>query len=636
MLQNIRDRATGPIAWLVLGLLIVGFSLWGIESYFTTPPNPKLAEVGDVEITRAELQRAYELRYQRLQALLGENFSHDMVDPNVFRRNVLDELIQAALLEQYADSQRYGVSDAQVLQYLKTIPAFQVDGSFSPEAYRAALAHEGIKAAAFEDNLRSDLEVEQLRAGLLESGIVTPRDLETHWRLDQQKREATVLSFDAARYLAAIVPDEAAITARYERDKAAFLTEERVQLEYVELDRNAMPPAAAPEEELLRALYEAEKQARFARPERRQARHILIQAGGKADEAGAQARANELRAQLDKGADFAALARQHSDDPGSKANGGLLDPVTRGALDPAFEDVLFGLKRGETGGPVRTQFGWHLIRLEKIEAEQVRPFSDPAVRAEILAQYREREVDERFRQMAEQLDELAFEHADSLQPVARKLGLSVQSSGWLTRGGGPGIGAIREVPETAFSDAVLKDKVNSAPVKAGADRLIVLRVSAHEPARQRPLAEVRDEIVNALKQEGAQNRAQAEGQDALASLRRGDALAAVAAAAGVAPGHAGFVGRQDDTLAPAVRAELFRMPRPEPGKPSYAGVELPSGGYAVLVLTAVQDGNAAAMSTEDRQAQIQALGGRLAGGEFAAIKREIENDIEVHINESAL
>lgn len=636
MLQNIRDRSTGPIVWFIIGLLIVGFSLWGIESYFTTPPNPKLAEVGEVEITRAELQRAYDQRYQRLQSLLGENFRHDLIDSKAFRRDVLDELVQGALLEQYVEDQHYGVSDAQILSYLKNVPAFQVDGSFSAEAYRAALTREGMKASYFEQQVRSSLEVEQMRAGLLESSIVTSRDVENHWRLMQQKREAMLLSFDANRYLAAATPDDAAIAARYERDKAGFVTPERIRLEYVEIDRNTLTAAIAPEEELLRALYEAEKQTRFSRPEQRQARHILLQAPAGADDGKLRARADDLYAQLQKGADFAALARQHSDDPGSKANGGLLDMATRGVLDPAFEEALFALKSGETSQPVRSSFGWHVIRVEKIQPEQSKPFSDPAVRAEILGLYREREADERFRQMAEKLDELSFEHPDSLQPIASKLGLTIQTSDWISREGGAGIGTVREVVDTAFSDAMLKDKVNSAPIKAGADRLLVLRVAAHEASRQKPLVEVREPLVQTLRLEMARARAEADGQKALAELRKGSAPAAVAATTGARMTPATFFARQDTTLPPAVQAELFRMPRPSAGKPTHAGLSLPDGGFALLVLMAVQDGNPAAMNAEDRQTQVQALSGQMAGNEFGAFKRDLEQEIKVKINETQL
>jgi peptidyl-prolyl cis-trans isomerase D len=343
-----------------------------------------------------------------------------------------------------------------------------------------------------------------------------------------------------------------------------------------------------------------------------------------------------LREQLDKGADFAALAREFSEDTDSKPRGGLLDPVTRGVLDPAFEEALFSLKQGETSKPVRSNFGWHLIHVERIEAEQVKPFMDPEVRAQIMAQYREREADERFRQMAEQLDELSFEHADSLQPLSEALGLTIQISEWLTRTGGTGIGAIPEVVETAFSGAVLKDKVNSAPVKAGTNRLIVLRVAKHEPARQRPLAEVRADIVQTLKQEAAREKAQAAGQKALAEMREGGNVEDVVAVAGVTVNRPGHVGRHDGTLAPSVQAELFRMPRPTGDKPALAGITLPDGSYTVLVLTAVEDGNVAAMSAQDRAELVQALSGRLAGSEFAAFKRDLEKDVKVKINESEL
>lgn len=636
MLQNIRDRATGPVAWFILGLLILLFSLWGIESYFTTAPNPKLAEVGDVEITRADLQQAYDQRYQRLQALLGENFNHDMIDPKAFRRSVLDDLVQNSLLEQYVDDQRYRVSDVQVLAYVKTLPAFQVEGGFSAEAYQAALARQGMTASYYENQVRAALQVEQLRAGLIESAVVTARDIETHWRLDQQQRETAVLKFDAQRYLAEINPGEAEIAARYAQDKNQFLTPERVRLEFVELDRNTLPPAGAPERALLQALYEAEKQTRFSRPEERQARHILIEVNAKTSDAKAQEQARNLRDQLAKGGDFAALARQHSDDPVSKSRGGQLDPATRGVMDPVFEDALFKLKTDEISQPVRSAFGWHLIRLDSISAEKVKPLSDPTVREEVLTLYREREADERFRQMAEKLDELSFEHAASLQPVAQALGLKVQSSEWLTREGGAGIGAIKEVVDTAFSDAMLKDKVNSAPVKAGATRLLVIRVAAHEASRQRPLNEVRADIIAVLKQEAARSKAQRQGQQALAELRKGAKPEAVAIALNGSFERPGFIGRKSDALTAPIVAELFRMPRPKPEQASYAGVSLGDGGYAVLVLTAVQDGNVATLSAQDREAQVQALAGRLTGAEFAAFKRALEKDIDVIVNEDQL
>lgn len=636
MLQNIRDRATGPVAWFILGLLILLFSLWGIESYFTTAPNPKLAEVGDVEITRADLQQAYDQRYQRLQTLLGENFNHDMIDPKAFRRSVLDDLVQNSLLEQYVDDERYRVGDAQVLAYIKTLPAFQVDGSFSPEAYQAALARQGMNASYYEDQVRAALQVEQLRAGLLESAVVTARDIETHWRLDQQQREVAVLKFDAQKYGAEINPAETEIAARYTEEKNRFVTPERVRLEYVELDRTTLPPAAVPEQALLQALYEAEKQTRFSKPEERQARHILIEVNAQSSDAKAQEEARTLRDQLAKGGDFAALASQHSDDPGSKARGGQLEPATRGVLDPAFEDALFKLKTGEISQPIRSAFGWHIIRLDSISPEKVKPLSDSAVRDEVLTLYREREADERFRQLADKLDELSFEHATSLQPVAQALGLNVQSTDWLAREGGAGIGAIKEVMDTAFSDAMLKDKVNSAPVKAGATRLIVLRVAAHEASRQRPLNEVREEIVAVLKQQGARAKAQKQGQQALAELRKGNKPEAVAASLNGSLERPGFVGRKSDVLAAPVLAELFRMPRPKPDQASYAGVSLGDGSYAALMLTAVQDGNVATLSAQDREAQVQALAGRMTGAEFAAFKQALEKDIDVTVNEDQL
>ncbi len=636
MLQAIRDRATGIFAWAILLFLIASFALWGIHSYFEAPSNPVVAKVGSTEITKLELQRAYDQRYQRLQNLMGDNFRHDLIDPKQFRQNVLDELIQSALMEQYVDQADYRVGNTDVAGYLRATPAFQVNGQFSPETYKELLAREGMKATAFEAQLRQSMEMEQMRTGLLQTGFVTQKDIDNAWRIQHERRNLAYVLFDTARYEAQISPSDAEIAARYEADKKRYFTPERVRVDYIELDKNTLPPASAPEDEMLRALYEAEKQTRFARPEQRQARHILIRVVGNSGEAQALQKAREVRSQIEKGGDFTALAKQYSDDPGSKDKGGLLDLSPKGTLDPAFDDALFKLKQGELSQPVRTSFGWHIIQLEKLVPQQVKQFNDPAVREELLTMYRGREIDERYKQLADKLDELSFEHPDSLQPIAQAVGLKVEQSDWMTRGGGAGIGAIKDIVEAAFSDTVIVDHVNSAPVKAGANRLIVLRVRDHEAPRQRALAEVRDVLVKDLKNQRARERAIEQGGKALTALKQGRNLDDVATSAGLSVSRPGLIERSATQVPAPVVTEAFRMPRPAAGQSSYSGLPLADGGYAVLALQSVEDADPAKATEADRQALSQALTGRVAGAEFSALKDALRKDIKVKINEDQL
>lgn len=635
MLQRIRDNASGPVAYVVVGLISLVFGVWGIGSYFTEDPNPPVAKAGDVEITKYQLQRAYDQRYQRLQRLMGDNFDHDLIDPERFRRGILDGLIQDALLQQYARDAGYRVTDAALLQALRSEQQFQVDGRFSPERYRALLSQAGIAPGQFEAGLRDDLVIQQVRNGVIESAFATHREVLADYRLDKQRRELAYLTFEAADLRDRVVVTDSEIQAHYEQNPQTYTRPERVKLAYVEVDRNELEPAAKPDEEFLRALYEQEKDARFRTAERRKARHILVRIGEGTDADAARQEIQRLSARLDEGASFAELAREHSDDESTAEEGGMLDWVTRGSMVAAFEKALFRLEEGEVSAPVKTDFGWHLIKLEEIDPSEIKPFDAPEVQDELLDMYRAREREQRFRQLSERLDSLSFEAPDSLQPLAEELDLEIHESGWITRDGGEGLGDYDAVRKAAFSDAVLKDRLNSTPIQLSSDRLVVVRVAEHQEGERRPLSAVRDEIAATLREQAAAERARTLAEEARTAAEAGRPLAEIAEAGPAELHEPGWVTRDNGDLDGALRDALFAMPRPA-DEASYALASLPAGGTALLRLTGVEPGEPPAGGIADAGTRARAVRARIAGLEYAALRKSLEDDYQVEIHEDRL
>lgn len=637
MLQRIRDNASGPMAYAVVALISLVFGVWGIGSYFTDSPNPVVASVGGTDITKYQLQQAYDQRYQRLQQLMGDNFDHDLVKPEKFRRQVLDGLIQQAALSQYADNHGYRVTDQELLQKLSSDKRFQVDGKFSTERYQALLSQARITPGAYEANVRHDLRVAQLRQGLLETSFVTHREVALNYRLEHQRRKLAYLQFEPSTYKSQVKVTDSEISDYYDHNKQLYMTPERVKLAYVDLERSNLPTAKKPKEKYLKAIYDQEKDARFKTPERRKARHILVRIDDDTDADAARAKIQKLAKELENGADFAQLAEKQSDDKSTAKKGGQLDWVSRGTMVASFEKALFALKPDQVSKPVRTDFGWHLIKLEKIQAAKVKPFDDAQVQAELLDIYRNQERDERYRQMTEQLDSLSFEAPESLQPLADKLGLKIQTTDWITRTGtgDKGLGKYQAVRDAAFSDSVFKDKLNSTPIQLSGDRQVVVRVAEHQAAEQQPLADVKTQIRDHLRDSAAVDKAQASANNALELLRDGKSIDSVAEQMQLQVEKSGWVTRDDNDVDKAVLDTLFALPHPKDKKPS-TGLASLDKGFAVVQLAAIEQPKPEGKDVVDREKVQREARGRIAGLEYGAFRQDMQRDISVKIDEDQL
>lgn len=584
MLQSIREKTQGWIAWVIVILISIPFALWGINEYLGGGGESRVAKVNGRDITERELdQRFHQFRMQ-LREQLGANYQPGLFDDVKLRQQVLNGMVQQELLMQLALGNRMNASDAMVQASIAQTPVFQKAGQFDYEVYQRGLRQVGVSPEQYVQRERIGLVMDQLKDGIQGSDFTTEAELKEAVRLKDQKREFQYLTF-AADLQAAPTPDAAAIEAWYKEHQGRFMTQERVKLSYIDLDLASLSQAFKVEDKDLQAHLDNHLDD-FRLPRERRAAHILIETKG--NEAAALAKIEALAQELTKGADFADLAKQASQDPGSAGQGGDLGFFAEGIMDPAFDKALAALEPGKTSGPVKTAFGYHLIKLLE-ERGGGNPTLDQ-VRDRVLAAYTKDQVQGRYSELSERMINLAFENPGSLDPISEALGLPIKTSDWVERQGGDGPFATAKVVNAAFSEDVLEQGHNSEVLELSPEHLLVMRLLDHQPAKPKPLEEVRDEISALLRQEAASKAAATLGEKALEALKSGQTLAEVAKANGLEAKETGLVARYDAKLDPVLLAKAFRMSQPADGTPGLAGLGLPAGDYALLVLTKVVDG----------------------------------------------
>jgi peptidyl-prolyl cis-trans isomerase D len=587
MLQNIRDKAQGWIAYGIVILISVPFALWGIQEYMGIGSEPLAAKVNGAEITQREFDNQYQRFRQQIRTQLGSAYRPELFEDSRMRQEVLNRMIRDQLVEQAAHDMGLRVSDLEVQSVLLNMDAFKVDGRFDQEAFDRTARMQGLTPAGFMERIRRMLLSEQLAKAVSASTFVTAYEQREALRLMTQQREFSYLVVPAADYLVDTPVGDDKIQAYYDANQAEFLVPERVKLSYIQLDAGTAGKTLDVTEEQLRAYYQ-DNQQKFGLPEQRQARHILILASQDADASAlekAKQTAADLKARSDQGEDFAELAKGHSQDPGSAENGGDLGFFGRGEMDPAFEQAVFAMQAGEISEPVRSSFGFHVIKLEAIKAGSVKPFD--TAKAEIELAYRKSEGESLYFELAEQLADISYEDPTTLEPAAQGLGLEIVQSDWISRESAGGVLATPKVLNAAFSEDVLDERYNSELIEIDQDSALVLRVEEHEEATTQPLAEVKERIAETLRRENAENQAQAEADKLLQEIGNGASLSQVAGDL-VVTGPL-KLGRDDRSVPVELMGAVFSSAKPAEGGVTSETVRLANGDVALFSLQAVDE-----------------------------------------------
>jgi len=616
MPQNIRDNSQGWIAKTIIGAIVLLMALTGFDAIFrATSTSQDAAKVNGEEITQNELSQAVDMQRRQLMQQLGKDFDPALLDEKMLRESALKGLIDRKLLLQGAEKSKFAFSDAALDQVILLTPEFQVDGKFNSDRFDQVIRQLGYSRMQFRQMLAQEMLIGQVRAGLAGSGFVTDTQVLAFARLEKQTRDFSSLILKSDPAAVKLTDDE--VKAYYDKHAQEFMTPDQVVIDYLELKKSSFFDQVSVKDEDLQALYKKET-SNLA--EQRRAAHILIEVNDKVTDAQAKAKIEENQQRLAKGEDFAALAKQFSQDPGSANNGGDLGFAGPDVYDPAFEKALYALKKGQVSGPVRSEFGYHLIKLLGVESPEVPTFA--SLKDKLTRELKAQQVEQRFVEATKQLEDSSFEASDLAQP-AQDLNLKVQTSAPFGREGGEGFAANRAVVTAAFSPEVLNEGANSSAIDLDPDTVVVLRAKEHHKPEQLPLESVDASIRKQLTKEHATAAAKVKADELIASLREGKALPA-----GQSWKVQEAVTRGQEGVDPAVLQALFRMPKPvAKGKPTFDTVTLADGNLVIISLNGVNEG--AAPTDQEKASYRRFLASRIGQQDFAAYRKQLESEAQI-------
>ena len=629
MLQAIRNNAQGALVWIVVGLIVVSFALFGLGSYLSGASKIVAASVNDVEISSTALTRAYQNYQERLRKMFGDQYRPEMFGTAKVKNEVLQGLITQEVMNQMLSEQGYMAAPEQVFAKITKYEAFQDNGVFSAKRYKDVLAAQRINEDAFENDLSRDIASQQLRTAISTSAFLTSKEKRTLAALQNQKREIGYFDVAVKPYSKSIKISDADIKAHYEKNGQLYLTAEKVQLEYIELNMDDVASLQEVTDEAVKERYETSPESYMAN-----------------DDAAATKTLNALRNKIKQGVDFATLAKKHSQDKGSAKQGGDLGYLTRGVAEQ-FDKVVFALKKGEVSSIIKSKLGFQIVQLDDIregdpEERKVRhilikaenklkPFSE--VKVAIKKELKYQQAGKVFFDDADQMNNLSYETPDSLEPVAEALGLKVKTSALMTRSGSAGIFANPKVLSAAFSDDVLKQGRNSELLELSDTQIAVIRLKEHKTASVLPLNKVKSRIKNTLLQEQASNKASDVTKDILSRVQKNENIASIQKRYPEAKWNkTGWITRKEEkksTLSGQLRQYAFAMPKPQPNKVSWDKVSLAAGAQAVVALFKVEEVND---GKSDNERMMQIIG----NSDYESLVEHLKSQSDISISKTAL
>jgi len=576
MMDRLREGVNSIAVKIILGLIILSFVFAGVGSYIVGGGSNVAAKVGNVEISRGEFEQAYQNERNRMQAQLGDYFSNLLADPTYvasFRQSVLDRMVNDALLEQHAQALGLRVSDVQVRELILAMPQFQVDGQFSQDVYQTALRRAGYSPESFAEYLRRDLVRNQLMSAVQVSDFSLPGEVAAQSKLIMQTREVRTINLSLADFANKVELTEEEIQDYYQQNSERYTRPEQAKVAYIELSAEALKNAIEVTDEQAKQYYQ-EHLDKYSSEEQRKVSHILIQGDD-------QAKAQAILDQLNAGADFAVLAEEKSEDIGSSEEGGSLGWIERGVMDPAFEDAAFALQTpGEVTGLVKSDFGYHIIKLDELKDSVAKPYVEVA--EAIKQELRDQQAVDQFYELQSELEKVAFEFPDSLDDAANAIGANIVTTDFISQANAPELLTTPAVMQAILSPEVKEDGLNSEVIEVAPEHVIVVRVEDTRAETVLPLEEVQEQVVAQLSRVKGEQNAIALATKVVTELKADNLT--VLSENGLAFGDKAVIDRSSP-LAKVV----FAMPKPMAGNVEYAQSKTFDGDIVVVELDAVAD-----------------------------------------------
>ncbi|WP_028468836.1 SurA N-terminal domain-containing protein [Neptunomonas japonica] len=624
MLQSIRDNSQSIVAKVIVGLIIVTFALFGVESLVSlTSESDAPATVNGEEISSQELYQATELQRRQLLSQMGENADPALLDDGLISSMVLDSLIEQKSLLLAAEDKNLMISDRMIDQMIVNTADFQVDGQFNRNQFEASLRSAGFTPLMYRDLLRKERVIEQERNAYQLSAFAVPQELERIVALDRQTRDMSYFLLPLTDVMAQVNVSEDEVKSEYEAERSSLMTQEQVAVEYILLNKNDLRDDVDVSDDELKAQYD-QYLASFQAEEERDVAHILIEVTAEQDDTTALSKVMALQARIKAGESFETLAKSESDDVGSASSGGGLGVNGKGVFSEPFERSMYELSVNEVSEPVRTEFGYHLIKVSGISKEEVSSFAE--LKYDLADEILDQKVEAIYVERLEQMADITFSAGDLVEP-SEALGLVIVSSDPFDRAGGNAdVTRNAKVISAVFSSDLIQEKVNSPLIELDKERTVVARVKTYFEPREQTFEEVSSELKQQLVQQKASDLLESKAKDAVAQLNAGESLDRVAANAKAETKVA--VSRSTSDIPLEVRNLAFSLAKPIDGKAVASRAVLNDGGMAVVLLTSVNTPEIT-LSEEEVQSMAGFLGTRFGQQEYQALVSQLKSSAEV-------
>jgi peptidyl-prolyl cis-trans isomerase D len=616
----------GWIALAILGLIGVTFIFVGGANFAFVGSN-YAAKVDGKDIALGQFEAAYrdQLQENPQLATLPDNLRLQL------RSNILEQLIRQRVIDNYISDAGYQMPDQFITDMIQRAPEFQVDGKFNLEQYRTVLLQAGYEPTEFERAQRTSMRRDQLQRAIRGSAIMSPAEYRRYLNLAAEQRLVRMATISQSATAETIEVTDEEIAAWYEANADRYELPETADVEYVEIQRSDVAASVSVSESDLAEYYEFNKD-RYQQDEQRQARHILVLFND--DEEAAEAKANELLARINAGESFEDVARENSDDGGTAEQGGDLGVLTRTQLPGELGGAIFSMEEGAVAGPVETEFGFHIVRLDEIFERGPLPLDQ--VRGELMTELQGQQAENLFLDLERQMSDALFDASD-IRALAETVGFEVQTAAGFTRNGGEPLGNDPAVINAVFSDEVLTGGRMSDIVEIGGDRAAVFAVTAYNPATRQPLEDVRDRVIAELKAQRAEDLMAAKADEFVAAVRAGTDFAEAAEAVGAIGGEEPvLMSRNADDLDQLIGVAVFTAVKPTQEKPTVGSARNNAGGFTVYSIEAVIPGRPEVIPLEQRDAGKLQLADESGIGDFSAFIQALRDNAEVIINEDAL
>lgn len=622
MLEKFRSYAQTKAAKIILALILVPFALFGIDSYLNQAGNNlSIAKVNGYKIALPEYNRAIENVRNRIMSE-GKKVDPAMFDSFEFKESVIDGLITKQLLNNDIKKSRFRITDQQLSQYIIGMPEFQKDGKFSQEIYDKVLQNNQLTPKKFEESIRNDLLIQQVRDGLQKLTFIPPNNLAETLKATSQQREISIAEFKTKEYMTKANIAEKDMQAFYDQNKSKFLAPEQVKAEFVVFSLANILPTINVTEDEIKSFYKANAD-KYQNQQQREASHILITASKNAPPAEkekAKAKAEDVLNQIRKNPkQFAELATKYSQDPESAKKGGDLGSFGRGMMVKPFDDAVFSMKVNEISNVVESDFGYHIIKLTKIIGEGG---GFDAMRPQIKAELIYQKGQEKFAALAEEFSNKVYEQSSSLDAVSKRFNLPIQKTDWISRNDSDKFFKNEALMSALYAKESIKDHRNTEAIEVTPNNLISARVVDYKAQSTKPFADVRKNIEDYLKFESAKKMVASEGEAALKSLTD--------ASSKIQWQPATLVDRKNTKgLSDAVVNHAYKMPTDK--LPSYSGFIDGNNGYVIVKVNKVSFPNDS--NEENKQAFASDYTEALSAEYLSAYLKGLKAKASVSVNQ---